>query len=45
MHKTHIFDQNDYAKNYFFADLPTLFFQTVTGNKVYFFLGLTFAVY
>ena len=26
MHKTHIFDQKNYAKNIFFTDLPILFF-------------------
>ena len=42
MHKTHIFDQKNNAKKYFFTDLPTLFLGgTVTGNKQFIFLGLT----
>ena len=42
MHKTHFWPKKQCKKKiFFFTDLPTLFFfQTVTGNKPYFFLGL-----
>ena len=41
MHKTHIFDQKNNAKNYFFTNLPTLFFldryrkQTISFFRAY----------
>ena len=41
MHKKHIFYQKNNASKIFFTNLPTLFFLTVTGNKQYFFLGLS----
>ena len=41
MHKTHFWPKKQCKFFFFFTDLPTLFFfQTVTGNKPYFFLGL-----
>ena len=42
MHKTHIFDQKNYAKKKrrFYRPTYPIFFRTVTGNKQLFFLGL-----
>ena len=42
MHKTHIFDQKNNAKNIFLLTYLPYFFRTVTGNKKYIFLGLIF---
>ena len=42
MHKTHIFDQKNYAKKIFFTDLPTLFFiRPLQETYNIFFLALT----
>ena len=40
MQKTHIFDQKNNTKKYILPTYLPYFFQTVTGNKQYFFLGL-----
>ena len=45
MHKTHIFDQkNNAKKKRFYWPTYPIFFQTVTGNKEYFFLGLNLSI-
>ena len=40
MHKTHIFDQKNNAKLFFYRPTYPILFQTVTGNKQFLFLGL-----
>ena len=37
MHKTHIFDQKNKAKNFFFTDLPTPIFPGPLQETNYFF--------
>ena len=37
MHKTHIFDQKNNAKHFFYRPTYPIFFQTVTGNKQFIF--------
>ena len=42
MHKTHIFDQKNNAKKHIFPTYLPYFFRTVTGNKQFIYLGLSF---